>query len=148
MDCKPVRPPYPWNFPGKNSAVGCHFLLIQGSNLCLLHCRQILYHLSHKGSSNIEEEKLKFSITSCCFCLHNSACSLQSLDHIGHVVSESGDLSVLGTRAYLTHSCPALCNCPALTNLLNHACPSKGQPSPSHLDCCSRSQKKKKKSLV
>ena len=39
-----------------------------------------------------EEEKLKFYITSCSFCLCNSACSLQSLDHIGHIVSESGDL--------------------------------------------------------
>ena len=39
-----------------------------------------------------EEEKLKISITSCSFCLHNSACSLQSLDHVGHVVSESGNL--------------------------------------------------------
>ena len=39
-----------------------------------------------------EEEKLKFYITSCSFCLCNSACSLQSLDHVGHVVSESGDL--------------------------------------------------------
>ena len=31
----------PWNFPGKNNGVGCHFLLqgiflTQGSNLCLL----------------------------------------------------------------------------------------------------------------
>ena len=37
------------------NGVGCHFLLqgvfwIQGSNPCLLHCRQILYHLSHQGS--------------------------------------------------------------------------------------------------
>ena len=39
-----------------------------------------------------EEEKLKFYVTSCSFCLCNSACSLQSLDHAGHVVSESGDL--------------------------------------------------------
>ena len=39
-----------------------------------------------------EEETLKFYITSCSFCLCNSACSLQSLDHIGHIVSESGDL--------------------------------------------------------
>ena len=39
-----------------------------------------------------EEEKLKFYITSCSFCHHNSACSLQSLDHVGHVVSESADL--------------------------------------------------------
>ena len=34
----------PWNFSGKNTKVGCHFLLqgifsIQGSNLHLLHCR-------------------------------------------------------------------------------------------------------------
>ena len=45
----------PWNSPGWNTGVGCHFLLqgifpTQGSNLGLLHCRQILYYLSHKGS--------------------------------------------------------------------------------------------------
>ena len=39
----------PWNFPGKNTGVCCHSLLqgifmTQGSNLHLLHCRQILYH--------------------------------------------------------------------------------------------------------
>ena len=38
----PSRLLCPWDYPGKNSAVGCHFLLqgifpIQGSNLCLLH---------------------------------------------------------------------------------------------------------------
>ena len=37
--------------------VGCHFFLkgifpTQGRNLGLLHCRQILYHLSHQGSPN------------------------------------------------------------------------------------------------
>ena len=45
------------NFSGKNTGVGCHSLLqviflIQGSNPGLLHCRQILYHLSHQGSPN------------------------------------------------------------------------------------------------
>ena len=43
-----------WNSPGKNTGVGCHFLLqgifpTQGLNphlLCLLHCRQILYTTS------------------------------------------------------------------------------------------------------
>ena len=45
----------PWDFPGKNTGVGSHSLLqgiflTQGSNLGLLHCRQILYHLSHQGS--------------------------------------------------------------------------------------------------
>ena len=44
-----------WDFPGKDTGVGCHFLLqgifpTQGSNPGLLHCRQILYRLSYKGS--------------------------------------------------------------------------------------------------
>ena len=38
----------PWDSPGKNTGVGCHFLLqgifpTQGLNLGLLHCRQTLY---------------------------------------------------------------------------------------------------------
>ena len=46
----------PWDFPGKNTGVGCHSLLqgifpTQGSNLGLLHCRQILYSPSHQGIS-------------------------------------------------------------------------------------------------
>ena len=46
---QPARLLCPWDFPGKNTAVGCHFLLqgifpTQGSNLHLLHGRQILYH--------------------------------------------------------------------------------------------------------
>ena len=48
----------PWNSPGKNTGVGCNFILqgifpTQGSNLDLLHCRQILYHLSHQGSPEL-----------------------------------------------------------------------------------------------
>ena len=43
------------NFPGNCTAVGSHSLLqgifpTQGSNPGLLHCRQMLYHLSHHGS--------------------------------------------------------------------------------------------------
>ena len=42
----------PWDSPGKSTGVSCHFLLqriflTQGlypHNLCLLHCRRILYH--------------------------------------------------------------------------------------------------------
>ena len=45
----------PWNSSGKNTEVGCHsvlqgIFLTQGSNLGLLQCRQILYHLSRQGS--------------------------------------------------------------------------------------------------
>ena len=52
---QPTRVLRPWDSPGKNSGVGCHFLLqgiflTQGSNLGLLHCRQIVYQLSHQGS--------------------------------------------------------------------------------------------------
>ena len=49
-----------WDFPGKNTGVGCHALLrgvflTQGLNPGLTHCRQILYHLSHQGSPRILE---------------------------------------------------------------------------------------------
>ena len=42
----------PWNAAGKNIGVGCHFFLrgiflTQGLNPGLLHCRQIVYCLSH-----------------------------------------------------------------------------------------------------
>ena len=45
---------FPWDSPSKNTGVSCHFLLwgfflTKGSNLGLLHCRQILYHLSYQG---------------------------------------------------------------------------------------------------
>ena len=51
---EPSRLVCPCDFPGKNTGVGCHFLLqriflTQGSNSGLLHCRQILYHLSCQG---------------------------------------------------------------------------------------------------
>ena len=49
--------------PGKNTAAGSHALLqgifpTQGSNPGLLHCRRILYHLSHQGSSCLWKEEL------------------------------------------------------------------------------------------
>ena len=53
----PARLLWSWNSPGKNTSVGFHFLLqgifiTQGLNLSLLHCREILYGLSHQGSLN------------------------------------------------------------------------------------------------
>ena len=61
---QPTRLLCPWNSLGKNTAVGCHSLLqgifpIQGSNPSLLHCRQILYHLSHQGGPMRDESLLK-----------------------------------------------------------------------------------------
>ena len=53
MDC-------PWNSPGQNTGVGSLSLPqgifpTQGLNPGLLHCRQILYQLRHKGSPRILE---------------------------------------------------------------------------------------------
>ena len=44
-----MGPSYPWDSPGKNTRADCPALLqgifhTQGSNLCLLLCRWILYH--------------------------------------------------------------------------------------------------------
>ena len=50
---------HPWNFPGKNTEVGCHFLLqgifpTQGSNPILPH-----YCLSHQGSPALHCRSIK-----------------------------------------------------------------------------------------
>ena len=52
---QPTRFLCPWDSPGKNTGVDCHFLLqgifpTQGSNRGLPHCRQTLYPLSYQGS--------------------------------------------------------------------------------------------------
>ena len=49
----------PWNSPSQNTGVGSLSLLqgifpIQGSNPGLLHCRQILYQLSHHGIPKLQ----------------------------------------------------------------------------------------------
>ena len=55
----PARLLCPWDFSGKNTGVGCHFLpqriFLNPCFLCLLHCRQILYSLSHWGSPHVNE---------------------------------------------------------------------------------------------
>ena len=55
VDCRQSGSSVHGDFPGKNIAVGCHALLqgilpTQRSNPSLLHCRRILYCLSHQGS--------------------------------------------------------------------------------------------------
>ena len=58
LDCSPPGSSVHGDSPGKNTGVGCRSLPqgifpTQGSNLgllCLLHCRQVLYHSSHLGS--------------------------------------------------------------------------------------------------
>ena len=55
MDCSPPGSSVRRDSPGKNTLMDCHALLqrifpTQGLNLGLLHCRWILYHLSHQGA--------------------------------------------------------------------------------------------------
>ena len=63
MDCSPPGSSVHEDSPGKNTGVGFHAILqgifpTQESNPSLLYCRQILYHLSHQGSTS-------FSIATC-----------------------------------------------------------------------------------
>ena len=52
---QPARLLCPWDSPGQNTGVGCHFLLqgifpTKGSNPGLLHFGQFLHCLSYQGS--------------------------------------------------------------------------------------------------
>ena len=58
MDCCPTRLFYPWNFPGKNTGVSCHFFLqgifpTQGSNPHLLHWQADSLLLCHRGKPHL-----------------------------------------------------------------------------------------------
>ena len=55
----------PWDFPGMNTGVGCHFLLpgiflIQGLKPCLLFGKEILYHWA---TWEAHEQRLGIAIT-------------------------------------------------------------------------------------
>ena len=56
----------PWDFPGKNTGVGCHFLLqgiflTQGLNTHLLHWQVDSLYLCHLGSPVITFSSIQFS---------------------------------------------------------------------------------------
>ena len=62
---------FPWDFLGKSTGVGCHFLLqgiflTQGSNPGLPYCRQTLYRLSQQGPG---EESSRPKLKTPAFCL-------------------------------------------------------------------------------
>ena len=61
---KPARLLCPWDFPGKNTGAGCHFLLqgvclTQGSNPHLLHWQSDSSPRSHLGSPSLTQFTLK-----------------------------------------------------------------------------------------
>ena len=71
MDCSlPGSSLCPWDFPGKNTGMSCHFLLqgifpTQGSNLGLPHCRQTLHRLSHQGSPSVVKNLVAMQEITC-----------------------------------------------------------------------------------
>ena len=80
----------PWNSPGQNTGVGSCSLpqgvfSTQESNPGLLHCKKILYHLSHQGSPENKE----------------SACNVGDLDSIPGLGSFPGE----GNSYPLQYSC-------------------------------------------
>ena len=90
----------PWDFPGKNTGVGFHFLLqwifLTGElNWGLLHCRRILYQLSYQGSPNCVSEGMFPQATSICWecvCVCVCVCfprqSLHPRNTVGKILKE------------------------------------------------------------
>ena len=67
---KPAKLLCPWNVPGKNTGVGCHFVLqeifpTQGSNAGLLHWQVDSLLLSHLGSPKLLTTIAAKSLQSC-----------------------------------------------------------------------------------
>ena len=79
---KPTRFLRPWDFPGKNTGVGCHFLLqeifpTQGSNPGLPRCRQFLQVVSILSVIKMNHQKSKYlahSVLTSCFLLSLCPC--------------------------------------------------------------------------
>ena len=78
----------PWNSPGQNTRAGIRSLL-QGifptywSNPGLLHCRQILYQLSHQGSPPVPSVVQMFGILNGAKASEDHSSSYGSLDLTG-----------------------------------------------------------------
>ena len=68
MDCSPPGSSVHGIYQVKNTGMSCHVLLqgifsTQGLNPSFLHCRQILYHLSHQGSPTNKQTNINSSKT-------------------------------------------------------------------------------------
>ena len=64
MDCSSIHSSVHGNSPAENTGVGCYALLqgispTQGLNPGLLHCRRILYCLSHQASPRRKMKEIK-----------------------------------------------------------------------------------------
>ena len=100
----------PWNSPGKNTGLDCHFLLqeiflTQRLNLGLLHCRHILYHLIHQGSPCWPLGLDKFFLgerstgAGAVMCIYGKFSSIPGLYRL---------VATCGNQKYLTRHCDVL----------------------------------------
>ena len=76
--------PMDWNSPGQNTGMGSLSLLqvifpTQGSKPGLLHCRRILYQLSHKGSPQKQKAISNWSFIMFCLTSNSISCSVIQL---------------------------------------------------------------------
>ena len=106
----------PWDFPGKNTGVGCHFLLpgiflTQGSNLCLLYWQVDSLLLSHLGSPTLHilfpnylQYSISLSLTGWPVPISQT---FQTLPHLlqAEVFTSSDDLRALGTCSLFLWCC-------------------------------------------
>ena len=103
-----------WDFPGKDTGVGCHFLLqgiflTQGLNSCLPHCRQTFYYLSYQGSSFHRPSHYQSCLQS-----HCRLCQMpHKKNHLGNslVVQRLGPLTSIGEGTDHWLGKPACCRC-------------------------------------
>ena len=92
MDCS-CHASLSMEFSSENTGVGCHSLLrgifpLQGSNPGFLHCRQILYHLSHQGRSRFLTVQAKAGTHPCHLSPHLSSVSAHPAGSIFHVCQD------------------------------------------------------------
>ena len=79
----------PWDFPGKNTGNGCHFLLrglfpTQGLNSETPNCRQILYCLNHQKSLSFQIDSKNQGALICNLLIKKKkhACILSRFSHV------------------------------------------------------------------
>ena len=108
----------PRDFPGKNTGVGCHFLLqrifsTQRSNLHLWHCEQIIYHCAIWESPSYRYPSVNVSYGR----EKGYGLNLKSFVHMKQtflVRSEMQEIVHLGVSSVqfssVAQSCPTLCN--------------------------------------